>query len=227
MFYYMYQIKNKVNGKIYVGVHKTSNINDGYMGSGKVIRAAINKHGIENFEKTILETFANSEEMFKREKEVVTEDFLSRDDVYNLRRGGLGGFDHINKQGLQRIARVNTNKTLEQKYGADFLSILGKKGTSKQKVNGQLAQSIDRLRNYPGFKSESQKNNALAKANNEESIRKKKETWKSTARGQGKNNSQYGTAWITDGTNNKKIIKTDPLPTGWKYGRISCPGPAN
>lgn len=217
----MYQIKNKVNGKIYVGVHKTTDMNDGYMGSGKVIRTAINKYGIKNFEKTILETFENSEDMFKREKEVVTEDFLSRDDVYNLRRGGSGGFDYINKQGLQKTARVNANKTLEQKYGVDFLSVLGKKGVAKQKINGQLAQAIDRLRNYPGFKSESQKINALAKANNEESIRKKKETWKATLRGQGKNNSQYGTAWITDDTTNKKIIKTAPLPDGWRYGRIS------
>jgi len=39
----------------------------GYMGSGKVIRAAIAKHGAHNFEKVILETFETSEAMYARE----------------------------------------------------------------------------------------------------------------------------------------------------------------
>jgi len=40
----------------------------GYMGSGKVIRAAIaTKHGAHNFEKVILETFETSEAMYARE----------------------------------------------------------------------------------------------------------------------------------------------------------------
>lgn len=38
-YYYIYQITNLVNAKIYVGVHKTKDLNDGYMGSGKVISA--------------------------------------------------------------------------------------------------------------------------------------------------------------------------------------------
>ena len=32
-------------------------------------------------------------------------------------------------------------------------------------------------------------------------------------------NSQSGTMWITDGTNNKKIKKTDKIPCGWYKGR--------
>ena len=102
MFYYLYEIRNNLNGKIYVGVHKTKNMNDGYMGSGKVIKTAIEKHGIENFSKTILETFSSEEEMYAREKEVVDDIFLMREDVYNLRRGGTGGFEFINKNGLNK-----------------------------------------------------------------------------------------------------------------------------
>lgn len=100
MHYYLYQVTNNLNGKIYVGVHKTEDTGDDYMGSGKVICSAIKKYGIDNFTKVILETFPTSEEMFKREKEVVTEEFLLRPDTYNIRRGGNGGFDFINKNGL-------------------------------------------------------------------------------------------------------------------------------
>lgn len=100
MFHYLYEVRCNLNGKIYVGVHRTKDLNDGYMGSGKVLGSAIKKYGVESFTKTILEYFESKEEMYSREKEIVTEEFLARDDTYNLRRGGTGGFDYINRVGL-------------------------------------------------------------------------------------------------------------------------------
>jgi group I intron endonuclease len=91
MFYYLYEIKNNINGKIYVGVHKTKRIDDGYMGSGKVIQSAIKKYGRDNFTKTIIETFNTLESMYAREREVVTEEFVSSSKTYNLAVGGSGG----------------------------------------------------------------------------------------------------------------------------------------
>ena len=35
----------------------------------------------------------------------------------------------------------------------------------------------------------------------------------------GSNNSQYGTMWITNGVDNKKIRKEDVMPEGWYKGR--------
>jgi group I intron endonuclease len=102
-YYYMYQITNLLDNKIYIGTHKTKNLNDSYMGSGKVLNRAIKKYGIENFKKDILEYFDTAEEMFAREKEIVNEEFLARDDVYNIRRGGFGGFDYINNSGMPKM----------------------------------------------------------------------------------------------------------------------------
>jgi len=69
-FYILYRINNKVNGKFYIGVHKTNNIHDDYFGSGHKIKAAIAKHGKENFEKEIIQVFTNGVEAFNKEQEL-------------------------------------------------------------------------------------------------------------------------------------------------------------
>ena len=103
MYYYLYEIKNLLNDKIYIGVHKTKNLNDGYMGSGRLLLKDIEVYGIENFQKTILEFFESEFDMFQKEKRTVDKSFLSRDDVYNLRCGGYGGFDWINQSGIPKF----------------------------------------------------------------------------------------------------------------------------
>lgn len=92
MNYIVYKITNKINNKIYIGCHKTENINDDYMGSGTLIRRAIGKYGLENFEKIVLYNFDNKLDMLKKEAELVNREFIKRNDVYNLVEGGGGGW---------------------------------------------------------------------------------------------------------------------------------------
>lgn len=85
MFYTIYKITNQINGKFYIGSHKTKDLNDNYMGSGKYLKYAQEKHGIENFTKEILFIFDNSEEMYAKEAEIVNENFLSEENTYNIK----------------------------------------------------------------------------------------------------------------------------------------------
>jgi hypothetical protein len=45
VFHTVYRTTNLVNGKFYIGVHKTDDPNDGYLGSGKLIGRAFQKYG--------------------------------------------------------------------------------------------------------------------------------------------------------------------------------------
>lgn len=88
MFYTIYKITNKANGKIYIGKHQTQDLNDGYMGSGKHLKRAIAKYGLGSFTKEILHIFDNEAEMNAKEAELVTEEFVDRESTYNICVGG-------------------------------------------------------------------------------------------------------------------------------------------
>ena len=87
---YVYQITNNINGKTYIGVHRTDNMDDGYMGSGVYLKRAIQQYGVENFDKKILYTFDTYQEALNKERELVTEDYINLKSNYNLREGGYG-----------------------------------------------------------------------------------------------------------------------------------------
>lgn len=62
-----------MTGKYYIGSHKTDNINDDYMGSGRFIRQSIEQYGVENHKKEILGVFDNRRESVELEHMLVKE----------------------------------------------------------------------------------------------------------------------------------------------------------
>lgn len=94
MYGYIYLIVNNINGKTYVGkrkIYKRAWNNDNYMGSGKYLKAAQKKYGIENFEKFLITYTSSEEDACEKEKFWIAE-YRKRDKAeYNVADGGQGG----------------------------------------------------------------------------------------------------------------------------------------
>jgi len=120
--FYFYKITNLINNKFYFGVHSTDNLNDGYMGSGKYLKRAQDKYGIENFRKEILKYFSSKEKMFEYEKEIVTEALVNDKSCYNIMVGGKGGWifteekmKEIQEKSKETKIKNNSYKTVGEK----------------------------------------------------------------------------------------------------------------
>jgi group I intron endonuclease len=116
---YIYKTTNRKNGKIYVGMSKYNpEDNPKYLGSGYILKKAINKYGVENFEKEILEECKTDEELRAQEKFWIK--FLNaqhRDVGYNISEGGDWGDtftfhpdkEKIREKYKERVGEKNPN----------------------------------------------------------------------------------------------------------------------
>lgn len=212
MFYLIYKITNKVNGKFYIGAHKTKSIDDGYMGSGKYLKRAINKYGIENFKKEILCYCSSESEMWYKESEMV----VMNENSYNLKKGGYGGWDHIPKDHwthhidhMKRMAKVRVDK-----YNSDE--------NFKQKVKNNISKKVRlKYENDVDFREKNKQHlNSIWPGRKHTIESKKKMSLSAQDKHDGEKNSQFGSMWITNGFENKKIKKSDTVPSGWYQGRV-------
>lgn len=106
---YIYLILNKVNGKTYIGKKafdkKLKNQtwqNDKYMGSGKHLRCAKKKYGIENFEKFLICYTDSEEDACEKEKFWIAEYRSKGKAEYNICSGGEFGYKHKIGEGPRR-----------------------------------------------------------------------------------------------------------------------------
>lgn len=146
--YTVYKVTNNINNKYYIGLHKTEDPYDSYLGSGHLITAAIKKYGIKNFSKEILFIFNTLEEAALKEAELVNpNNSLS----YNLKSGGLGGWDYCNEKQFNKQYGTRTDITKEKmknnhwsksKFRNEVITSYSTKNCKKIIVDGILYTSL-------------------------------------------------------------------------------------
>ena len=208
--YLIYKITNLVNGKMYIGKHKTDNIDDGYTGSGKILKYAIKKYGIECFRKDYLMFCEDEEEMNYMERVFVDQTWIDRADTYNLKLGGEGGGAKgihsgvsLSEEHKAKISKANKGRN-NPMYGRTSPN-KGKKHTDETKrkmgerklghqVSEETRRKISKSKQgqLAGVKLSSQHKNKIAK-------------------------SHIGLRWYTDG---KTETATKECPNGFRPGRL-------
>jgi len=102
MFYTIYKTINLINNKEYIGFHSVKTLNDivyeesvngsifkdGYLGSGKLIKRALEKYGPLNMKQELILITDDREEAEKLESELVDVKWTLREDTYNIALGG-------------------------------------------------------------------------------------------------------------------------------------------
>jgi hypothetical protein len=204
MFYTIYKITNTINGKFYIGKHKTKDLDDGYMGSGKILKHAISKYGLDNFHKEILHICKDEAHMDLLESILVVPDAETN---YNLCEGGKGGWSFINAQPEIRQKRREHGKLRPLEH----FKRMGKANANhtSQRMKTLHAEGKIRYDTWKGKKHTDEQKQKLS------AVMKEKQ--------KGSKNSQYGTCWITNGRENKKIKRQDLnawIEQGYRQGRI-------
>lgn len=219
MFYTIYKTTNTINGKFYIGKHKTEDINDDYLGSGKRLKYAIKKYGINNFHKEILHVCESEKQMDILEKILVVPD---KETNYNMCPGGHGGFGYINS--------FIYTKERRQKHNAKtspIASKIGQKSLRKRREeNPEWAEQCDKKTSISmkSYFDAGGMNGFEGKSHTQEHKDKMSRIMKEKQKGQ--LNSQYGTCWITNGIENKKIKKeklASWIELGYNKGRNKVP----
>lgn len=184
------------------------------MGSGKALKRAIRKYGIENFKREVIAVFSTEEQMNLKEAELVTEEYCNRKNTYNICPGGKGGFGYINKNKLNLTGKHTEASLVNIQKATIALRILEKDDKFLEKRAEATSKSLKK-------RFSEKPHQWLGRKHTEETKRKISKSRLSL--GKKYKNSQYGTCWITNGQENKKIKKETLdswIKQGYYRGRV-------
>lgn len=143
---YVYETCNLITNNKYIGYcSKEPNKSKSYLGSGKILNAAIKKYGKENFSKTILKEFDNETDARLYEEYLIDKyDAINSSDYYNLTKGGFGGWSDAAI--TSRSSDKTKNKIRNTLTGRKRLKEVGMKAGLKLKGRKQSPELIEARR---------------------------------------------------------------------------------
>lgn len=199
-YHFIYKTTDTRNGKYYIGMHSTDNLNDGYVGSGNRIRKIKYRYGKEILKLEILEFLPNRKLLSDREAEIVNSELLNNNMCMNLHFGGEGGFSlEASKKGAAKKNFLLKN------------DIIWSNNYSKKVSDGLKQSYCNGIKKVcKSFKGKKHKNETIKKI--KQSISGKQ---------LGIKNSQFGTMWITNGEINCKLKNGEEIPLNWYKGRTT------
>ena len=111
---YTYRTTCLENGKVYVGQKRTEGFRPDYLGSGKLIRRAVKKHGRHVFIVEVLDFHPDKPALDRAEQRAIIEhrSLLGREAVYNIADGGMGspGYKMAEEEKRRRSERFKGSR---------------------------------------------------------------------------------------------------------------------
>lgn len=246
---HIYKTTCLINGKIYIGQRTKKFRTDGYLGSETLISLAINKYGKENFTKELLRECSSQKELDRWEQiYIIKHKSFNKYIGYNILKGSSNEFGCGSPMLIPEVAKkcsdgnkrfMSSDKGKQQKIKMSNAMKEKHKDPKYAKKKSELGKALvgDKNPNYGNKWSDEQKKDLSDKmkgryngdknpnhGNNWSDEQKKSlsKKLKESGANKGKNNAMYGRVRITDGLNNKTIVKGEDIPSGWRLGMTRC-----
>ena len=141
-FGYIYKITNTINGRIYIGQHKGTFTTE-YLGSGKIIKQAIDKYGKNNFKLEVI-AFATTKPMLNGlEQKYIYEyrQVFGNGFLYNLTNGGDGWSGPRSEETKNKIILSTKGKVFSEEVKKKLsIASLGKPKSEESKKKMSVAK---------------------------------------------------------------------------------------
>lgn len=224
---YIYLIVNNINGHTYVGKRafpkKRNFKNDGYMGSGILIRKAQEKYGLDNFEKFLICYTESEEDACEKEKFWIAHYKALGKAEYNIQNGGQGDGSYRKGKSYEDLFGSDRAEELKNKLSN---SHKGQKAWNKG-TKGEVAawnKGLETPEEVKEKQSQAKKERPVRywknKTFSEEHRRKLSEARKGKSPA---NKGVIGKHWYTNGIEDKQYFPEE-VPEGWKKGRNKVKG---
>lgn len=145
LYNYVYLTINKINGKCYVGSHASKYENDNYLGSGNLIKLAINKYGKSNFLKIKLKNYDTILEARLNECTYIEKFDSIAPTGYNISPVGGCNFKNgiASEETRKKLSKALKGKPHTEKHNENVgLALKGKKHNPQVSINTWITRRL-------------------------------------------------------------------------------------